>query len=66
MSQSMDENQRCKGMRGRRQGVKVQFTITRQLTRVGLLCDQLKRPSSSNVTFNRSQEEEGIFLFNSV
>ena len=37
MSQSIDENQTCKGMRSLRKDVKVQFTIMWQLTRVGLV-----------------------------
>ena len=66
MSQSLDENQTYKGIRSLRKGVKVQFTITWELTRIGLLLDQLRQSLSSNVTLNRSHEEEGIFLFNSA
>ena len=70
MSQSLDENQTCKGMRSLRKGVKVQFTITWLLTPavtlIGLLEISHKAVKSTNVTFNRSHEEEGIFLFNSA
>ena len=66
MSLSIDENQTCKGIRSPRKGVKVQFTNTWQLTRVGLLSNQLRQSLSSNVTLDRSHKKEGIFFFNSA
>ena len=66
MSKILDENQTCEEIKSLRKSVKVQFTITWQLNRVGLLWDQLRQSLSSNVLFNCSDEEEGVFLFNSA